>query len=226
MTGRPRLQSSTPLLVVADLPRALAFYAHLGFGGASVWGEPPCFAMVYRDGFELMLSRAEQAAHVRPNGGVGAWDVYLRIGDLAAELAALAAAGVTPDRGPTDTFYEMREVELLDPDGHRICIAQDITASAAGAAETWHGVLDVGAARLRLVLKLVPRGERCSATVDSPDQGAFDLPVSAVERTATSLRLELAAIGASFQGEVSADGTAIAGQWSQRGRAWPLVWRR
>lgn len=227
MSGRPRLHSSTPLLVVADLQRAIAFYAHLGFGDASVWGEPPCFAMVFRDGFELMLSRAEQPEHVRPNGGFGVWDVYLRTGDLAAELEALAAEGVLPDKGPTDTFYGMREVELLDPDGHRICVAQDVSAPAAAAvdAEAWHGVLDVGAAKLRLVLKLAPRGARWSATLDSPDQGAFDLPVSEVERTPTSLRLALAAIGATFQGEVGADG-AIVGQWAQRGRSWPLVFRR
>jgi len=33
------------------------------------------------------------------------------------------------DRGPTDTFYQVREIDVLDPDGHRICIAQDLTAS-------------------------------------------------------------------------------------------------
>lgn len=225
MTARPRLLSTTPLLVVADLQRAIAFYAHLGFRDASVWGEPPCFAMVFRDGFELMLSRAEDPAHVRPNGASGVWDVYLRVADVAAELEVLAAAGVLPDRGPTDAFYGMREAELVDPDGHRICIAQDVSAPAA-PAETWHGVLDVGAAKLRLVLKLSPRGTGWHATLDSPDQGASDLPVTAVERTATSLRLELAAIGATFQGEAGPDGNTFTGQWAQRGRTWPLVWKR
>ena len=50
MSSRPRVLSTTPLLVVADLQRSLGFYCQkLGFGEPSVWGEPPCFAMLHRD---------------------------------------------------------------------------------------------------------------------------------------------------------------------------------
>ena len=63
----------------------------------------------------------------RPNGPSGVWDMYVRVDDVAAELWALAAAGVAIDKGPTDLFYQMREIEVLDPDGHRICFAQDIS---------------------------------------------------------------------------------------------------
>ena len=123
-----RILSTTPLLVVADLQRSLAFYCErLGFRDPSVHGEPPCFAMLRRDGFELMLSVAAKPAHVAPNGPHGTWDVYVRITDVAAEEAALRAAGVPLARGPETAFYAMREIEVLDPDGHRLCFAQDVS---------------------------------------------------------------------------------------------------
>jgi catechol 2,3-dioxygenase-like lactoylglutathione lyase family enzyme len=125
MSRRPRLLTSTPLFVVSDLPRSLAFYERLGFRANRTWGDPPCFAMPRRDGLELMLSLAEDRSRVRPNGPDGVWDMYLRVADLGAEKAALEAAGVAIARAPEQTVYEMLEMEVLDPDGYRICFAQD-----------------------------------------------------------------------------------------------------
>ena len=125
MTTRPKARTLTPLFVVAELDRSLAFYARLGFGDASVWGEPPCFAKINRDGLELMLSLADGEAAPRPNGH-GVWDVYIAVADLDAETAALNEAGVDIDRGPTVTEYRMKEIEVVDPDGFRICLAQNV----------------------------------------------------------------------------------------------------
>ena len=124
MPTRARVLSTTTLLIVADLPRSLDFYARLGFGKPSVHGEPPCFAMLFRDGFELMLSTGETP---RPNGACGVWDMYVRVDDVAGEQHALAAADVAIAKGPTDMFDQMREIEVVDPDGHRICFGQDIS---------------------------------------------------------------------------------------------------
>lgn len=222
-TPRPRLNALTPLLVVSDLQRALDFYVQkLAFAEPSVWGEPPCFAMLNRDGFELMLSSDAEPARVRPNG---VWDLYLRVGDIAAELAALRAAGVTIDKGPTDTFYEMREIEIVDPDGHRICVAQDVGTGELTGAHTWEGVLDVGSAKLRLLLKIAFASGKLVATMDSLDQGAMNLPVENVVRDGTALRFEMSAIGAQYAGVMNADMSQITGEWTQRGRTWPLNWR-
>ena len=128
MPTRARVLSTTTLLIVADLPRSLAFYDKLGFGQPSVHGEPPCFAMLSRDGFELMLSTGENQTP-RPNGASGVWDMYVRVDDVAREMWALAAAGVAIDKEPTDTFYQMREIEVVDPDGHRVCFGQDISTA-------------------------------------------------------------------------------------------------
>jgi catechol 2,3-dioxygenase-like lactoylglutathione lyase family enzyme len=223
---RPRVLSSTPLLVVSDLQRALDFYAKLGVGSPDVWGEPPGFAMIHRDGFELMLSLAEGPGQVRPNGPHGAWDVYLRVTDVALEVLALAAAGVPIDKGPTDRFYEMREIEVVDPDGHRICFAQDTSYLAPPDAERWEGALDINGKVLRLVLKVwrTPRGDT-RASLDSLDQGATNLPVDTLARDGAGLRFEMRQIKAVYEGTLGADGAAYVGTWTQ-GRALPLTFKK
>jgi predicted enzyme related to lactoylglutathione lyase len=125
MSARTKARTMTPLFVVSDLHRSLDFYARLGFGEPGIWGEPPCFAMINRDGLELMLSLAEGGAAPRPNGH-GVWDAFIAVTDLDAEIAALSDAGVAVDRGPTTTEYRMKEIEVVDPDGFRICLAQNV----------------------------------------------------------------------------------------------------
>lgn len=123
--SRPLLLTTTPIFIVSDLKRSLDFYCEkLGFAEPGMWGEPPCFAMANRNGIDLMLSLAEKPDQVRPNGPHRVWDAYYRVTDIAAEEAALRAAGVEIVRGPETMPYQMREIEVLDPDGYRICLAQ------------------------------------------------------------------------------------------------------
>lgn len=225
--SRPRLRAVTPDLIVSDLQRSIDFYCQkLGFVEPSVWGEPPCFAMINRDGFELMLSVPEDGARVRPNGPDGVWDLFLSIMDVAAEIVALQAAGVLIDKGPTDTFYGMREIEVLDPDGHRLCFAQDLANAPQRVAEIWDGVLDLGGAKLRLVLKLAPTDDGLTGRLDSLDQNARDLVIDRIVREGSTLRFEMLAIGASYSGTFGDDKTTITGDWSQGGKSFPLAFRR
>ena len=129
MSERTKVLATAPLLLVSDLQRSLHFYQQkLGFEGPAVHEEPLCFAMLNRNGFDLTLTLAEDGSGVRPNGPTGSWDVYVGVADVGAEIVELTAAGVKIDGGPTDTFYEMREVKVVDPDEHRWCFGQDLTA--------------------------------------------------------------------------------------------------
>jgi len=126
---RPKVTSTSPLFVVSDLQRSVDFYCgKLGFREPAMWGEPPCFAMMNRDEFDLMLSLAENPAHVRPNGPNRVWDLYIKVTDLDAELMALKEAGVPLDLEAHTTEYEMIEAEVVDPDGYRICFGQLLSA--------------------------------------------------------------------------------------------------
>ena len=91
----------------------------------------------------------------------------------------------------------------------------------------WHGTLDVGTAKLRLVLRAWKDGEgKMSAVVDSPDQGATNLHVDDVSITATGMKFEMRTIGATFEGSLDAEGKVVTGTWYQSGRSWPLVFTR
>ena len=120
---RPRVTGTAPCLVVSDIERSVSFYCDkLGFVEPALWGDPPCFAMINRDEFDLMLTLADSLDRVRPHGLEGVWDLYIRVEDARAEADALRAAGVTLDLEPYERDYQMTELEISDPDGYRICI--------------------------------------------------------------------------------------------------------
>ena len=122
---RPRALGISPYFVVSDLQRSIDFYTKLGYAEPFKWGEPPCFAMMNRDGFDIMLHLANSPDEIRPNGPRGCWDQAIRIDNVPAEIEALKAAGVAIDRGPTVTEYDMTEIEVVDPDGYRTVIGQN-----------------------------------------------------------------------------------------------------
>ena len=93
----------------------------------------------------------------------------------------------------------------------------------------WQGSLRPGAApiELRLVLHVNSgEGGALKATLDSLDQGANGIPVSSVGLTNDAVHLELAAIQASYEGKLSADGSEIVGMWKQGALEAALVFKR
>ena len=123
---RTRAVGITPLFVVVDLQRSIDFYTKLGFVEPAMWGEPPCFAMMNRDELDLMFSLADEGTQVHPNGPQGVWDMYVKVEDLDAELSSLTELGVKIDQPIRSTEYDMRELEVVDPDGYRICFGSEM----------------------------------------------------------------------------------------------------
>jgi len=87
----------------------------------------------------------------------------------------------------------------------------------------WEGILKVGSASLRIIFHIASAQGRYTATMDSPDQGARGIPVSAVRLDGSSVVLEVASIGGSYTGSVDASFSKIEGKWKQSGMAFPLV---
>jgi len=93
-------------------------------------------------------------------------------------------------------------------------------------AGDWQGTLSAGGAELRLVLHITAAKDgNLTATLDSIDQGANGIPVSAVTLKDSKLSLTLDAINGSYEGVVNQDATKIAGTWSQ-GQPLPLDFKR
>jgi hypothetical protein len=90
---------------------------------------------------------------------------------------------------------------------------------------TWEGTLDVGQ-KLRLVLHLTTTKDGLAATLDSPDQGAAGIAATGVKREGATLTVEIATIGAKYQGTFAKDLSAIDGTFSQGGGTFPLALKR
>ena len=92
---------------------------------------------------------------------------------------------------------------------------------AATLDGAWLGTLHLGAMNLRLVLKIKRAAAGWTATVDSPDQHASDIPVESVTFDGDTLTLALPKINGSYEGRL--DGERLVGTFKQNGVTLPLV---
>ncbi len=97
-----------------------------------------------------------------------------------------------------------------------IC-AQEITGD-------WNGLLEVGGQKLRLVFHIMSTEEGLSATMDSPDQNAFDLPVSQISFSNPRLELAVDMVQITYAAELK-DGI-LEGTFQQMGNEFPLDLQR
>jgi pimeloyl-ACP methyl ester carboxylesterase len=90
-------------------------------------------------------------------------------------------------------------------------------------AGSWKGVLKVSGVELRIIFNISRKlDNELTATMDSPDQGASGIPMDMVSFEEGHLRLELKAAMASYDGDMSDDGSTIDGEWNQGGMVIPL----
>jgi fermentation-respiration switch protein FrsA (DUF1100 family) len=96
-----------------------------------------------------------------------------------------------------------------------------------GVEGTWLGTLSFSGTELRIVFKIVKSPEgKLTATMDSPDQGAKDIPLDEVVFQNGHLRLDAKSINGGFEGDMKEDNSTIEGQWSQGGMSLPLTLKR
>ena len=118
------------MLQVADVEKAMAFYRDvLGFELVSPQ------AVFEQDGVlfwcsmkagkaQMMLARRDGGAPMAENKqGPGDTIFYIYSDDVMAMHASLKAKAIAVS-DPRVTFYQMKEIQLEDPDGHTIWVAQ------------------------------------------------------------------------------------------------------
>jgi uncharacterized glyoxalase superfamily protein PhnB len=126
-----RLIAGAPILLVRNFSAALAYWRDTaGFGDVRIWGEPPGFAILAREGVRLMLKAVPGGTDVVPHGRLqpGMWDAYFWVEDVDALHADFAARGAMIAYPPCDQFYGCRELALVDPDGHEVGFGQETGA--------------------------------------------------------------------------------------------------
>src|SRR5262245_52952498 len=118
----------SPCFLVSDVLGTARWYRdQLGFQ-FSTWGDPPDFAIVFRDELEIFLRQPKTSFPPRGARVVepGAIDAFLRVSDVDALAAELTSRGVHLTTEPVTRFYKYRELEVTDPDGYVLCFAQDV----------------------------------------------------------------------------------------------------
>jgi predicted enzyme related to lactoylglutathione lyase len=121
-----KLTGISPVLLVADLDRSVAYYRdRLGFA-CRVYGEPPDFATVDRDGQTILLALAADAGRIVPNWHIvdKMWNAYIRVDDVDAIYTEFQERGAPIDYTIYDAPHGFREFGVTDPDGHDIAFGQ------------------------------------------------------------------------------------------------------
>ena len=128
-----RVVAASPILLVADVIAAAAYYADkLGFHAPRMWGEPPHFCIPQRDRCTVMLNQVGPNSGYRPNASFdGRFDVYFDVDDADAMFAELKAKGADIVCEPEDQPYAMREFQVRDLDGHLLAFGHDISGAHA-----------------------------------------------------------------------------------------------
>ena len=123
----------TPLILVFNMPRALAFYRDLlGFEVVmdSGNGDDSSWVWIQLNGCHLMLNDQYEPGQVpdAPPPDRIKWhqDTALYFGaDPDAVYEYLISSGLAPDP-PSNASYGMRQLSLKDPDGYNLCFQKRI----------------------------------------------------------------------------------------------------
>ena len=129
---KPKLIGSAPILLVEDVVASADYYRDsVGFSYERFWGEPPCFCILWRDSFHLMLSQVDNPKDIVPHYRIveNLWNVYFWVDDVDALYKELMERGATIDYELCDQPYGCREFGIQDLDGYDIAFGQDMTDS-------------------------------------------------------------------------------------------------
>ena len=91
----------------------------------------------------------------------------------------------------------------------------------------WKGTINAGGIPLRIVVKISETAPgKFSGTMDSTDQGARNIPLSAIEFSKPSASFDIASIDGRYEGVLKDNGSEIDGTWTQVGKDFPLLLQR
>jgi predicted enzyme related to lactoylglutathione lyase len=122
------LTGISPVLLVADIERSVAYYRdQLGFE-CEMYGDPPEFASARRGEATLLLALCREPERIVPNWHIvhNMWNAYIRVDDADAIYAEVQERGAGIDYTIYDAPHGFREFGVQDPDGHDIAFGQPL----------------------------------------------------------------------------------------------------
>lgn len=118
-----RIKGADPMLAVPDVEAAVAFYARcFGFERHSLYGEPPFYGIVERDGVWINFIKSDSAAGDEGDRG----GAYVSVEDVDALYEEVRITDAVVWEPPEDKDYGMRDFIAIDLNGYRLCFGQRI----------------------------------------------------------------------------------------------------
>ena len=115
----------TPILNVKNVPTSIEHYVNvLGFEKDWDWGNPPTFASASRGNVSIFFCEGGQ-------GHPGTW-MSIFVKDVDALHEEYKASGATIRQPPTNFPWGMREMNIEDPDGHRLRMSTETSQAPDG----------------------------------------------------------------------------------------------
>jgi len=123
--SKPTLLAAEPQLFVADIGASCEFYTKkLGFTVAFIYGEPPFYGQVFRDGARLNLRRlAEPAISPGLRDREHLLSASITLDDAKPLFLEFQTAGVVFHQGLKTEPWSARTFIVCDPDGNLILFA-------------------------------------------------------------------------------------------------------
>ncbi len=109
----------------------------------------------------------------------------------------------------------MKKIKLL-----LLALVAPFLVSAQQITGDWYGLLKVQGMEMRLVFHITEAEGIYSATMDSPEQKAFGIPINSVSFHEGQLDLQMPNIGAQYKGKLS--NNKVEGKFFQASQAFPL----
>jgi len=132
--AKSKIVGSAPILLVRDVIASANYYRDkVGFSYECFWGDLPCFCILWRDNFHLMLGQVEDPQAILPHYKIveKMWNVYFWVDDADALYQELKGRGATIDYDLCDQPYGCREFGIQDLDEYDIAFGQDLDADAS-----------------------------------------------------------------------------------------------
>ena len=128
MSDAPKVSAEclTPILFVHDFSESMNYYTQkLLFNRLWDWGDPPSFGAVRLDKVEIFFC-------LKGQGQPGTWMMIFldSVDDLYREFQERGAKVL---KSPTNMPWGTREMNVEDPDGHRIRFGSDSTGPVDSA---------------------------------------------------------------------------------------------
>lgn len=122
--NKPKLIGIAPQLVVTDVKKTTEYYKTiLGFTILGLVGDPPVYAMVERDGFQVHFAKSDtQDIKTNKDYRSISYDFIIWVPEIDAFFEELTSKNVSILEGIVKRPYGSREFVIEDCDGHKILV--------------------------------------------------------------------------------------------------------